>query len=102
MNRISTDTLSPDEWVGEFARAIAYWGSIIEDGDGLYLVTDHEDDNREYTVTWRGLDDAAKKIVLGETEVAPLIASYIVSDDIDDDAGDCIVQIAALGEIRYG
>lgn len=98
--RINLEYLSPDEWVGQFYRAIRYWGQIAKIGDQRYKVVDLEAD-KDYTITWTDLDHAAEQIVLGKTDVAPYIAQYIVRDDLDDEAGDCIVQIACFGEVKY-
>lgn len=95
-----------EDYAWDCAQSIAYWARAEVNDKSLTItvVGDGEDDpkfGQRATVSRNALQRAAQRIVLGETEVGPMLRGYIVRDDQDAWAMDAIVQIAVFGEIVY-
>lgn len=56
---------------------------------------------KKFSISCAQIVKAAQRIV-DENLTNAAIRRYIVEDDIDADAADCIVQVAAFGKLVYG
>ena len=88
-------------WWGDCHKTDRYYAYTIEelDDDGSVLAV--------HDLTYIAIVNAIEKVLTGEVGIRPdlqkQIATAVTDDpDIDADAADCILQIAALGESRYG
>lgn len=61
-----------------------------------------EEENKEYILDLSQLKEATDRIVLDHSLTNATMRQYIVAEDIDADAADCIIQIAAFGKLVYG
>lgn len=92
-----------------FEGGVNYWTQVAqvsraEDGtiQRVWFVEDDDPQVHCLSVAMDALDRAAERIVNGDVQVGDYIKRYIMDEDIDADAADCIVQVAVLGEIVYG
>lgn len=79
-----------------------------DEGTGRPLVDD-DGNRRVFVITHKQVQAAMKKIASGETNVAESLAarireSYRERDylNLDAETDDCIIQVAAFGELVYG
>lgn len=86
-------------------RAEVHWGAT----DKKYSVWEDDDDNTRHDITPAMVEQAMVDIHTGKIDVRRDIVKSITDailagdcDDIDGEAADVIIQVAAFGEIVYG
>lgn len=67
--------------------------------EGADVLEEHQ--GRTFRVSVKALQRAADRII-HEHLIRGDLANGIINDDIDADAADCIVQVAAFGKLIYG
>lgn len=97
---------------------INYWASEIEYDKATPMTLGHSnmdawmanlnglkfvdaEEGKAYNVSAEDVRKAADRII-NEHLVRGDLAAGIVNDDIDADAADCIIQVAAFGKLVYG
>ncbi len=94
-----------DNILGAGADCWDWYVNLGEQGDG-FVVEMVDPDNDGATVerifTADEYIQVAEEIVAGKREANERIRGYIKNDDIDADAGDCILQILLFGTVVYG
>lgn len=84
------------------------WGSGDKDfkmgyGDNYASVTLIDmDTDKSYSVTVEIIALGWQRIMDGEVHVGSHILRYMLEDDVDSDAADCIVQAGLFNEVIYG
>lgn len=86
-------------------RAEVHWGAA----DKKYSVWEDDDDNTRHDITPDMIEQAMVDIYTGKIPVSKGILDSVTSaimeeeyGEVDGDAADVIIQIAAFGEIVYG
>ncbi len=87
-------------------RAEVHWGSAA---DAKYSVWEDDDDNTRHDITPGMVERAMVDIYTGKVPVGRGILDSVTSaimqeeyGDVDGDAADVIIQVAAFGEVVYG
>lgn len=86
---------------------VGYWAAEaggVHGDPGAYSIREREPNAADGLVYFTGRDiaTAAARIIAGRIPIDPAIRHDIIRGDYDATAADCIVQVAAFGEIVYG
>lgn len=88
--------------IADAPEAISYWATniVTAHGDAISF-KEEEGDGTLYTVRDRDINDAAMTLLLDRLATG-WVLEMLATRDLDATAIDCIVQVAAFGEVRYG
>lgn len=103
-----TDEETDDNVLGSGASQWEWYITAIDFHDGKYHVTmydgvtDSTDDAKEFSFTRGKVRSTVTNMIMGKTNVNDRIRGYAKNDDMDADSMDCVIQIIAYGDVKYG